>query len=269
LLPLIQLAKQFNPAAPDVPEDQFKKAINELKKESTIAAGFDKAKDAVTDIIIAGNADDTEGKSVVVLIKAPEAVTPEAVEAMSKLVPKEQVKITPHKKDKATIFEFEVPQAPVAVFLTVPEAGVLAISMDKDAAEKLVDRAAGNGKPEADAAFAKLMSQRKPTDFLFAAAIKGEAADREVTVGSLVLDKDVTGSINVTYGSEERAKKKAESLKENIDSATESLKEMLADKKEVLEAILAKTKTKIDGKTVTAEFSVSGASVEKLLAKDS
>jgi hypothetical protein len=269
ILPLIQLAKQFSPGTPDVPEEQVKKAIDELKKEATIAAGFDKAKDIVTDVIITGDANDNEGKSMLVVIKAPQEVTAEAVDAIVKVIPKEQIKSKQHKKDKSTIYEFEVPQAPVAMFMVVPEPGIICISMGKEAAELAVDRAAGKGKSEISSEFSTLMAKRKSTDFLFASSIKGDGEDREVTVGRVLLDKDISGSMNVTYGSEEKAKKEGEELKSHIETATEKLKEMLADKKDALAAILGKLKSKVDGKTVSAEFSVTGQTVEKLLAKDS
>jgi hypothetical protein len=268
ILPLIQLAKQFSPGTPDVPEEQVKKAIDELKKEATIAAGFDKAKDVVTDVMITGDANDNEGKSVLVVIKVPQEVTAEAVDAIVKFIPKEQIKSKQHKKDKSTIYEFEVPQAPVAMFMVVPEPGIICITMGKEAADLAVERASGKGKAEISADFSTLMAKRKPTDFLFASSIKGEGDDREVMVGRLVLDKDVSASMNVTYSSEEKAKKEGDELKSHIETATEKLKEMLADKKDALAAILEKIKSKVDGKSVSAEFSVSGQTVEKLLAKD-
>jgi hypothetical protein len=268
LLPLIQLAKQFNPAAPDVPEEQVKKAIDELKKEATIAAGFDKAKDAVTDVIVAGDANDDEGKSMVVVIKVPDAVTGEALEAMTKFIPQDQLKSKQYKKDKVTIHEFEVQQAPVTMFVLVPEPGVICLTMNKESAEKAAGRANGDSKPTANAELDKLRAKRKPTDFLFAAGIKGDGDEREIMLGSLVLDKDVSGSMTMTYGTEEKAKKEAEELSSHLDSAKEKLKEWLSDKKDALNAILEKAKTKRDGKTVSAEFSVSGSTIEKLLAKD-
>ena len=78
ILPLVQMAKAFNPNTPDIPKAQVKKGIEELKKEETIAKGFDVAKDMVTDIVISGDANDDEGKSFVILIKAPEQVTSDA-----------------------------------------------------------------------------------------------------------------------------------------------------------------------------------------------
>src|SRR3954469_23873118 len=58
ILPLFQLAKAFNPDLANIPEDQLKQGIAELKNPKTIADAFDAAKDFVTDIVIAGNADD-------------------------------------------------------------------------------------------------------------------------------------------------------------------------------------------------------------------
>ena len=54
----------------------------------------------------------------------------------------------------------------------------------------------------------------------------------------------------------------------NILHAVAVLKDMLGDKGDLTTAIMEKTKAKIDGKTVTAEFGVTGKTIEKLLAKD-
>jgi hypothetical protein len=265
--PIVAMAKQFNPGTPDIPEDQLKKGIDELKKEETIAKGFDAAKDIVTDVIITGKADDDEGKSVVILVKVPKEVTAEAVDAAIQFIPKEQVKSKQHKKDKATIHEFEIPQAPVAIFAVVPEPGVVALSMSKESAEMLVERAAGK-KGEQNADFTKLMAQRKPTDFVFVTGIKGTGDDKEVMQGNLVLSKDITGQMSVTYATEEKAKKQGEEMKEGVASASEQLKGFLGDKKDLADTIINSIKTKIDGKTVSASMAITGPTVEKLLAKD-
>jgi hypothetical protein len=267
IAPLVAMAKQFNPGAPDIPEDQLKKGIDELKKEETIAKGFDAAKNIVTDVIITGKADDEEGKSVVILVKVPKEVTAEAVDAAVQFIPKEQVKAKQHKKDKATIHEFEIQQAPVALFVVVPEPGVVALSMSMESAEMLVERAAGK-KGEQNAEFAKLMAQRKPTDFVFVTGIKGTGDDREVMQGNLVLSKDITGQMSMTYATEEKAKKQGDEMKEGVASMSESLKGFLGDKKDLADTIINSIKTKVDGKTVSASMAITGPTVEKLLAKD-
>jgi hypothetical protein len=270
LLPLMQIAKQFNPAAPDIPEEEVKKGLSALKKEENIAAGLDKAKDVVTDILVAGDADDDEGASYVVLIKVPNEVTADAVAAMTKFVPPGQMKIKEHKKDQARIFEFEMPPPAVgvALFLLVPEPSVLCLSLSKETAEASVDRAAGKTKSEIKPELAALIAKRKPTDFVFAAGIKGSGDEKEMTVGSIVLTQDISGQASVTYATEEKAKAQADELKRNIDSMTAQLKEFLSDKKDVLDAVLQKLKTKHDGKTVSAEFVIPGTAIEKMLAKD-
>lgn len=267
IMPLVAMAKQFNPGTPDIPEDQLKKGINELKKEETIAKGFDAAKDIVTDIIITGDATDDDGKSMVILVKVPKEVTAEAVDAAVQFVPKEQVKSKQHKKDKTTIHEFEVPQAPVAIFAVVPEPGVVAIAMSKESAEGLVDRAGGK-KGEVNSEFAKLMAQRKPTDFVFMTGIKGTGDDKEVMQGNLVLNKDITGQMSVTYATEDKAKKEGEEMKQGVASMTEQLKGFLGDKKDLADSIINSIKTKVDGKTASASMAITGPTVEKLLAKD-
>src|SRR5262245_57468947 len=44
ILPLFQLAKALNPDLANLPEDELKKGIQELKKPETIANAFDAAK---------------------------------------------------------------------------------------------------------------------------------------------------------------------------------------------------------------------------------
>jgi hypothetical protein len=271
ILPLVQMAKALNPATPDIPEDQVKKGIEELKKEETIAKGLDAAKDVVTDIVIAGDANDDSGKSFVFAIKVPQEVTAEAVEAIVKFIPKEQVKSKTHKKDKTNIYELEPQQSPIPIslFLLVPEPGVICLTLAKESAEATVDRASGNGKSGAKEELAKLMAERKTSDFVFFASVKGEGDDKEVTVGKVTLDKDIGAAMRVTYASAEKAKKNGEELKSNLNEALDKVKEFLGDKKDAAKAITDRAKTKVDGKTVSAEVGIPGSVIEKLLAKDS
>jgi hypothetical protein len=269
IMPLVQMAKAFNPNTPDIPEAQVKKGIEELKKEETIAKGFDVAKDVVTDIIISGDANDDEGKSFVILIKAPEQVTGDAVEAGIKMVPQDQVKIKQHKSGKSSIYEVQVPQAMATAFLTIPEPGVIVVTMSKEGCEKAIEQSAGKGDAKVNADLTKLISDRNTNDFVFFAGIKGKGDDKEVTVGKLLLDKDIAGKMKATFATEEKAKKEGDELKSNLENALEKVKEMLGDKKDLIKAITDKTKTQVDGKTVSGEFAIPGSVIEKLLAKDS
>jgi hypothetical protein len=155
----------------------------------------------------------------------------------------------------------QVQQAPVTAFLAIPEPGVIVITMSKEGCEKAIEQSAGKGDAKVSADLTKLLADRNTSDFVFFAGAKGKGDDKEVTVGKLLLDKDIAGKMKVTFATEEKAKKEGEDLKSNLENALEKVKEILGDKKDA--------KTKVDGKTVSGEFAIPGSVIEKLLAKDS
>jgi hypothetical protein len=262
IVPLIGLAKQLNPGTPDVPEEDVKKAINELKKPETIAMGFDAAKDVVPEIIVAGEPDGED--KFVVLIKCPPAVTPETVEAITQLAATQpQVKLKRHKVGKSTVYEIQLPppQQDKSVFAAVPEPGVICFGMSKAVIEQAVAGKGGLG-----ATIKPLAAKRTPKDFLFVAVAGGK--DGEVGHGNLVLDKDISGGLNITYADAAKAKEQAEEMNNSLKSFADSIASMLGDKAKDVKPVLEKMKASATGKTVNGQFAIPGAVVEKLLAKE-
>ena len=265
LLPLIQLAKQFNPNAPDVPEDAIKQGIGELKKPETIAKAFDAAKDFGPEIIVTGNPDAAGPESALVIIKCSEAVKPELIEGFIPFINNSgQAKVKSTKVGKTTVYELSAPTQPQPVFAAVPEAGIICIGVSKTSVESAVKAASAKVDPELKG----LMGKRADKDFLFVAAVKGKGADRQTVVGSLVLDKDISAKVNATFGSAQEAKEKADELTQHLKQMTEGLKGMLGDKAKDVSAQLDKMKATVNDKTVSFDGTIPGAVVEKLLAKD-
>ena len=64
-------------------EEQIKAGLKKLQDPETIAKAFDAAKDAVTDIIVAGEPGSEE--NVLILIKCSDAVTPEGIKGLVQL----------------------------------------------------------------------------------------------------------------------------------------------------------------------------------------
>jgi hypothetical protein len=266
IVQFLPLVKQFNPNAPDVPEEEVKKALAELKKPETIAKGFDVAKDIVTDVVVVG--DPADEKNVLILVKCPPAVTPEGVEALSQLAQgNPQVKLKRSKAGKATIYEVQLPPPQdQSLYAAVPEAGVVCFGTNKEAVEKA---AQGKGTGGLKEDLKKLVAERKPTDFLFVAV--GGAKDEGVKsgFGSLVLDKDISGSLTVAYTTPAKAKEAAAEMNDSLANFAETLKGILGDKANDVGPLLEKMKAKADGGTVTGQFAVPGQVIEKLLAKES
>jgi hypothetical protein len=265
LVQFLPLVKQLNPNAPDIPEEDVKKALAELKKPETIATGFDAAKDIITDIVVAGDPEDE--KKVLILVKCPPAVTPETVEAMSRLAEgNPQVKLKRHKKGKAIVYELQVPQQEQTIFAAVPEPGVVAVGMSKESVEKAVQ---GGDKAGLGESLKKLVAERKPTDFLFV-AVSGGAKESGVKAGygSLILDKDISGNLTVTYNDAKKAKEAASEMNESLTTFADKLKDLLGTKAKEVQPLLDTMKAKTAGATVTAQFAVPGQVIEKLLAKE-
>src|SRR5262249_12925816 len=78
LVMLAQIAKQLNPNGPPIDEKQLQQGIEQLKDPKVIAQGFDVAKDYAPEFVVSGPEDDPE--SMVVLIKADEAVTADVID---------------------------------------------------------------------------------------------------------------------------------------------------------------------------------------------
>ena len=148
-------------------EEQIKAGLKKLQDPETIAKAFDTAKDAVTDIIVAGEPGSEE--NVLILIKCSDAVTPEGIKGLVQLAANfPQVKIKPHEKNDKTVYEIEIPNQPQSMFVTLPEAGVICIGALKDIVEK---SATGKGKLKGD--LKGLVAERKKTDFIFFAMTGG------------------------------------------------------------------------------------------------
>jgi hypothetical protein len=267
IMSLAQLAKAFDPNAANIPNEQIKSVVDELKKPATIANAFDAAKDALTDVVIAGAQGD-EGKTLIVF-KCHEVVTPEMIKGFLPLVqgnPQVPVKIKAHEKGDKTIYEVLPPQQPQAVFLSLPEPGVICLGMSKDVVENAVGGKAGG----LTADLKKLVGERKPTDFVFAAVTaKGDDSSGVVSGwGRLVLTKDISAEMSATYASAEKAAAQAKEANEHIAEAAEKIKEALGPTGKDLGPAIAKTKVTASGKTVNAKFSLPGEAVDRLLAKD-
>ena len=270
ILPLVQLAKAFNPDAAKISDDDVKKGIAELKKPETIAKAFDAVKEVVTDVVLAGDPDDEE--AFLVLVKVPAEVNAQAVDAITRLIAlnpqvKQQLKLKRHKKGEQIIYELEVPQQDQTFFAAVPEPGVLCFGGTKEMVETAVDRAGKEGglndklKP--------LVAKRTPKDFLFVAVAGGADEDGiKAGHGSLVLDKDIAGRLSVTYTSPAKAREAAKEMNETLSSFADTLKDFLGDQAKQVQPILDKMKATADGATVTGQFTVPGAVIEKLLAKE-
>jgi hypothetical protein len=260
---LMGMARQFNPNAPEIPEDQAKEAMKQAADPKVIAKVFDEIKGVVTDVVVAGKAEgDTPQLSI--LVKS-EGIKPEMVDAIAGMAKAMgQIEMDAIKKDKGTIYAIKVPQQQdQKLFITVPQPGVLLMCMsEKQAASSF----APSGKPSEK--LAKLMAKKAATDFVFVAGLGGENADYTELSGSLVLDKDVTGKMAVSYKDESKASEEAKKANEHFVDMLDKLKGMLGDKADLIKPHLEKSKASVAGKTVTSTVSIPGTVVEKLLEKE-
>jgi len=261
---LAGMAKAFNPNTPDIPQDQLKQGLNELKKKENIEKGFDTAKEFGPEIVVCGNPEGNDPENVLILVRCHEAVSPELVSGfMPQIKATGQLKVNESKVGKATVYEITVPQQNQTFFAAVPEAGVICVGMKKAAVETAVQATASKVSP----ALKALIAKRSDKDFVFAAAVKGTGDARQTFVADLVLDKDISGKITATFASEQEAKEKAEEISNQVKQAVDGLKGMLGDSKD-LTAQLDKMKATASGKTVSFNGTIPGGVVEKLLAKD-
>jgi hypothetical protein len=268
IMDLVQLAKAFDPNAAAVPNEQIKSVVDELKKPETIAKAFDAAKDALTDMVVAGVQGDDE--KTVFVFKCHEAVNPDVVKQFmpaiqgNKQIP---VQIKTHEKGGKSIYEIQAPQQPQAVCIALPEAGVVCLGMSKDVVEAAV---AGGNKAGLPAKLKKLVSEKKPTDFVFF-AMTGNGKDESGPVsawGRLVLNKDINGEMSVTFASGEKAAEQAKEMNDHLGQAVEMIKGVLGPQAKDVAPVLGKAKAVASGSTVSAKLAIPGEVVEKLLAKD-
>jgi hypothetical protein len=263
----VQLAMAAAPGAGgNVSEDQVKQVLAGMKDEATIAQVFDTVKDAVTDVVITADPGD-EQKGLVVIGCNP-AVSPELVKAFAPQLqnnPQVPIKLKMHEKGDTTVYEFQAPQQPQALFFALPKAGVVCIGASQDAVAK-----AAGGKGGLNADLKKVVAGRKKTDFLFVGAAGAGKGDDKVVAGfgRLVLDKDVSGEMSATYASAEKAQAEAKEANEHIAHAVEAIKDKLGGQAKDVAPVLEKAKATANGNTVTAKFNLPGTVLEKLLAKE-
>lgn len=267
LVELIGVVKQLDPNAKDLPEEDIKKAIGELKKPASIAQGFDAAREFLTDIIVAGDLEDDPEKSLVIVQCNP-AVTAFVEIGMNFVEQSKQAKLTKHEKaGKPTIYEIEIEQIGKSAFIAVPEAGVVTIGGTKANVTEALAKVKSSKPAKLDKQLQELIAKRNPNDFFFMAGIKGADEDREVSFASLALDKDVSGRFNVTYENDAKAKAGAQQIEQGVTHATEMLKNWLGDSDKALTEAIEKVKAKSDGKKVSVSLTLPGSAVENLLKK--
>jgi hypothetical protein len=238
--------------------------IDELKKPETIAKGFDNAKDAVTDIIVAGEPGDEA--NILVVVKCNPIVTPDMMKGLAGFAgAAPQIKIKTHEKNDKTIYEIQAPQQPQSFFVTLPEAGVICLGASQSLVEKAAAGKAGGIKGD----LKKLVAARKKTDFIFFAMTGG--ADDNVPKsgwGRLVLDSDISGEMSGTFSNGDKATDHAKEVNDHIGQFAETVKGALGAPGKDIAAALEKAKAVTSGSTVTAKFSLPGSAIEKLLAKE-
>jgi hypothetical protein len=264
----LQMAMAFAPpGAGNLPEDQIKQGIETLKQPEVIAQAFDAAKDFLTDVVVAGVPGDD--KSVVVIIKCNEIVSPDLVKQFAPAMqgnPQIPVQLKIHDKGKVTIYEVSGPNQPQPAFVALPKAGVICLGGSREAVEK----AAAGAKNGMKADLKKLVGEENSKDFVFFAMTGG--ADKEAGVvsgwGRLVLDKDVTAEMSATFNDAKKATDEAKEMNDHLQKFTEMVKEFLGPQAKDVTPVLEKAKATASGSTVNAKFALPGSAVEKLLTKE-
>jgi hypothetical protein len=264
IMNIAQMAKAFDPNAANVPNEQIKSVVDELKKPATIATAFDTAKDGVTDIIVTGDPDKDD---MMLIVKCHEAVTPDLVKGLAQFPaiannPQLQIKTT--VKDGKTVFELIVQGQ--SFYLALPEAGVVLGSSSKALVEKGL---AGKGtglKPE----LKKLVDTRAKTDFIFSAVVRKGTDESGILAGwlRLVLDENISGEISANYANAAKAADQAKEMNDHIGEIADKVKEAMGPAGKDIAAALTQAKAVASGTAVTSKFKLSGSVIEKLLAKD-
>jgi hypothetical protein len=264
LLQFAQFAKAFDPNAAKVSNDDIQKVIGELKKPETIAKGFDAAKDAVTDIVVA--ADPGHDDQFILVVKCHEAVTSDMVKQFAPLLgANPQFQLKTHEKGKFTIYEAKTPQQPQSFFFGLPDAGVVIGGISQDLVEKAMAGKTGGIKGD----LKKLVGERKKNDFIFFAMTGGADENAPKTGwGRLVLDKDIKGEMAATFASADKATEHAKEANDHLGQMAETVKGALGPQGKDIAAALEKAKAVASGSTVSAKFTLPGTAIENLLSKD-
>jgi hypothetical protein len=267
IMQLAQLAKAFDPNAANIPNDKIKEMVDALKKPETIAKAFDAAKDALTDIVVAGDPGKDEHAAVV--FKCHEAVSGDVVKTFAPLLqnnPQFQIKMNDVAGGK-TMYEVQMPQSPKPVYFAIPENGIVVLSPQKALVEKaLKGGGAGGMSPD----LKKVAAERKKTDFVFF-AVSGKGSEDNPVVsgwGRLVLDKDVSGEMSATFTNEKKAADEAKEINDHLGQLADTVKGALGNQGTAIADALNNAKATASGSHVTAKFTVPGSAIEKLLAKN-
>jgi len=265
---IVQLAGMAKglPNVPPIDDDQIKQGLKMMADPQFIGQVFDAAKDAVTDLVIAGNPEGGEKADLVILIKC-EAIKSEMVDQMAQMiggVAAGQLTVDTDKTAKGNIYSLSSPQQPgMKMHITVPANGILQLASSKKSAESSLD-----AKGKASAQLAGLMGKRTGQDFLFVASLGDEKTGITALNANLVLDKDLNGAMKVESNDESEAAEHAKEANQHLEAMFAQIKGVLGDKGDALKNAAEKTKATVQGKTVNATISIPGTAVEKLLSKD-
>jgi len=246
-------AKAMKEAAP-----QLKEAVKDPEK---VAAFMDRLKDAVTDVVVAGDPKGGDEKMVfIVRSKFLNAGMVAMVAQMAENNP--AAKLKSEKIEGGTLYEVEVPNQDKKVYGAVVEDGVIVASPEKD---MVVAALKGKGKPsKLSADFQAMLAKRSEQQTLFVATLEDDAK----SVFTLTVGDDITGSFNVEAKDADAAKEKAKEIDEGIDHMKDFLGGLLDDSKPELKPLgeaLGKLKAEVNGKNVNVKLQIKGEMLLKAL----
>lgn len=268
----------MNIVANFVPDDNTKKMIQDLAPElknkvteEAVTQMMTMAKGVVKEFVFSANMkEEINGAPQIVMTLGIPILTAAQVDQFIPLISGSgQVELKTHEVDGVTVYEIKPNTAPASVFLSVPEDGIMVVSITKDI---LVKTLKNKGKAKVDPKMAELLSQRKSSYTLFVASLapKNKTDELKHFVANLTVDKDVNGSAMIACVDEDKAKQHAKEANEHFEQAVATIVGFADDHPELkpLSEALKKVKAEVNGSNISMKLSAKGDELLKGL-KDS
>jgi len=258
-----------------VPDDNAKKMMQDLAPElknkvteEAVSQMMTMGKGFVKEFVFSGNMkEEVNGAPQVVMSLGIPILTAAQVDQFIPLIQGSgQVDLKTHDIDGITVYEIKPNTAPASFFMSVPEDGIMVMSITKDI---LVKTLKSKGKAKVDPKLAELLTQRKNTYTLFVASLapKNKADELKHFVANLTVDKDINGSAMMACVDADKAKAHAKEANESFESAMATIIGFADDHPELkpISDALKKVKAEVNGSNISMKLSISGDDILKAM----
>ena len=257
---LLTLSVQDSPASEKAVKDHAAAIKKFLGNRKLVEQFLDGVRGALDGVLVAGN--DANNSTMLVFHGDWDATKTEGyLETIAKFL---GAALKPVEVGTRKMYELQAGEDD-ALFLAVPDKGVLVVADKKEHVEEALAKSAGKKKPELKKELRDLLAKadKKKTGWV----VGYLPEEKQALAGSLAVAGGIEGEVTLQTGNADDAKEEAKNAKEGIDDLKMSVADVAKDRKELafLVKLLEQVKVSTDDTRVTVKLQVPGKTLDELL----